>query len=76
VLHAVDEDDPDRLIEFCEWFLHTCDERESFPDFTVWSDKATYKLSTTVNGNSCVYWATENLHVTEEQAVHVPGVLV
>jgi hypothetical protein len=23
-----------------------------------------------------VYWATENLHVTEEQAVHVPGVLV
>jgi hypothetical protein len=24
------EDDPDHLMEFCEWFLHMCDERECF----------------------------------------------
>jgi hypothetical protein len=42
-----------------------CDEKESFPDFIVWSDEATFKFNGTVNQHNCVYRASENLHVTE-----------
>jgi hypothetical protein len=54
LLHAMIEDDPDRQIEFCEWFLHMHDVRESFPDFIVWSDEATFKYIVTLSQHSCV----------------------
>jgi hypothetical protein len=72
----MNEDYPDSRMEFCEWFLHKCDERESFPGFIVWSDEATFKLNGTVSQHNCVHWATENPHVTEERAVNLPGVSV
>jgi hypothetical protein len=53
-----------------------CDERESSPDFIVWSDEDTFKLNGTVNHHNCVYQATENPRVTEERAVNLPGVSV
>ncbi|KAJ4439285.1 hypothetical protein ANN_07406 [Periplaneta americana] len=30
LVHALNEDDPDRRLEFCEWFLNMCDEREDW----------------------------------------------
>ena len=30
VVHALNEDDEDRRLQFCEWFLHKCDERKDF----------------------------------------------
>jgi hypothetical protein len=36
-------------MEFSELLLHTCDVRQPFPDFIVWSDEATFKLNGTVN---------------------------
>ena len=27
--HALNDDDPDRWLQFCEWFLHKCDEKEN-----------------------------------------------
>jgi hypothetical protein len=45
----MNEDDPDRGMEFFECFLLMCDERKYFPDCTVWFDEATFKLSATVS---------------------------
>jgi hypothetical protein len=61
-------------MEFCGWFLHMCDERQSFPDFFVWSHEAIFKISGTVNQHNCVYWTTKNSQVTEQQAVNLAGV--
>jgi hypothetical protein len=44
----MNENNPDRPVEFCEWFLHMRDERESSPYFIVWSDEATFKINGTV----------------------------
>jgi hypothetical protein len=66
LLHALNEDDPDCQMEFCECFFYMCDERESFPNFIVWSDEANFKLNGTVNQHSYVYSATENPRVTFE----------
>ena len=30
LFHALNEEDPDRRLQFCEWFLHKGDEREDF----------------------------------------------
>ncbi|KAJ4439897.1 hypothetical protein ANN_08026 [Periplaneta americana] len=54
LLHALNEDDPDRLLEFCEWFLNMCDEREDFQDLIVWSDEAIFKLKGKINRHNCL----------------------
>jgi hypothetical protein len=49
-----------------------CDRRESFPHFTVWSDKAAFHLKYTLNRQNWVYWAIEKPNVIEE-AVNLSG---
>ncbi|KAJ4430139.1 hypothetical protein ANN_22349 [Periplaneta americana] len=75
-VHALNEDDPDKRLEFCEWFLNMCDEREDFQDLIVWSDEATFKLNGTINRHNCVYWTNENPHIFQEKGVNLPGVTV
>ena len=41
LVHALNEDDPDRRLQFCEWSLHKCDEREDFQDSIVRSEETT-----------------------------------
>jgi hypothetical protein len=41
LLHAANEDDPDRSVQFCEWFQHKAHEYEGFVSKIVWSDEAT-----------------------------------
>jgi hypothetical protein len=72
----MNEDDPGRRLEFCEWFCTCVVEMYFFPDLIVWSDEATFKLNGTVSQHNCVYWSHENPHVTEEAAVHLPGISV
>jgi hypothetical protein len=72
----MNEEEQGRRMEFFEWFLHMCDERESFPDLIVYSDEATFKFNCTASRHNCVYWATENPRVTEERAISPPGTLV
>ena len=76
LVHTLNEDDPDRQVQFCEWFLHKCDERENFQDSIVWSDEATFKLNGTINRHNCVYWANENPNIIEEKTINLPGVAV
>ncbi|KAJ4429538.1 hypothetical protein ANN_21707 [Periplaneta americana] len=76
LVHAINEDDPDRRLDFREWLLNMCNETEDFQDLIVWSDEDTLKLNGTINRHNCVYWANENPHIFQEKTVNLPGVTV
>ena len=76
LIHALNEDDPDRRAEFCEWYLGKCEEDAAFPSKIVWSDEASFKLNGSINRHNCTYWAPENPHVTMEHHLNLPGVTV
>ncbi|XP_076322842.1 uncharacterized protein LOC143231904 isoform X2 [Tachypleus tridentatus] len=76
LVHALNEDDPDRRVEFCEWYLARCAGDDEFPLKIVWSDESTFKLNGSINRHNCTYWATENPHVTEEHHLNLSGVTV
>jgi hypothetical protein len=60
LLHAMEEDEPDRPFEFYERFLHMCDGSVPFLDLIICPDEATYKLNGNVNQHNCVFWSDEN----------------
>jgi len=76
LLHALNEDDPERRVQYCEWFQNMIRENEEFVGKMVWSDEAQFKLNGTGNQQNCVYWAPENPHVHEEKEVNLPGLNV
>lgn len=76
LLHAMNEDDPDRRVEYCEWFERMVRVDEEFAGKFVWSDEAQFKLNGTVNRHNCVYWAPDNPHVHVDKAVNLPGLTV
>ena len=41
LVHTLNDDDPDRRVEYCEWYLEQCNENARFPTEIVWSDEAT-----------------------------------
>jgi hypothetical protein len=71
----MNEDNPDRRMQYCEWFQHM-HEDEEFVGKMVWSDEAQFKLNGTVNRHNCVYWAAENPHIHVDKAVNLPGLNV
>ena len=73
--HAINDDDPDRRMQFCEWFQQMVNEDEEFVMKFVWSDEAQFKLNGTVIRHNCVYWAPENLHVHVDTAVNLLGLM-
>ena len=72
----LNEDDPDRRAEFCEWFVNICDEDENFQDIILWTDEAQFKLSGEVNKHNCVYYSTDNPHLLMQKPLNDPGVMV
>jgi len=76
LLHALNEDDPDRRCEFADIFLKLVAEDSSFLDRIVWTDEATFKLNGHVNRHNCVYYATENPHIVITQEMNAPGIVV
>ena len=75
LLHAINDDDPDRRMQFCEWFQQMVNEAEDFVTKIVWSDEVQFKLNGSVNRHNCncVYWVPENLHVRVGKAINLPG---
>ena len=67
LVRAINDDDPDRRLQFCERYLHKCDERD-FQGSIVWSDEITFKHNCTINRHNCVYWANENPNIFEERS--------
>ena len=76
LIHALNEDDLDRRVQFCEWYLDKSAEDAAFPEKIVWSDEAIFKLNGSINRHNCTYWALQNLHVTMEHHLNLPGVTV
>ena len=76
LVHALNEDDPDRRIEFCEWYRARCADDNTFSMKIIWSDEATFKLNGSINRHNCSYWAQENPHLTVERHLNLPGVTV
>ena len=76
LLHALNEDDPDRRCEFASIFLNKLEEDSSLLDRIVWADEAIFKLNGHVNRHNCVYYATENPHAIITQELNSPGITV
>ena len=76
LLHALNEDDPDKRLKFCENFVHFCEESPDYPDRILWTDEACFKLNGHVNRHNCVYWEDENPRRVIEREVNVSGVTV
>uniref|UniRef100_A0A0L8I0P7 Transposase Tc1-like domain-containing protein n=1 Tax=Octopus bimaculoides TaxID=37653 RepID=A0A0L8I0P7_OCTBM len=76
LIHGLLEDDPDRQLQFSEIMLKKIEENPGILDNIVWSDEASFKLSGHINRHNCVYWYSENMHLTLEQQLNQPGVNV
>jgi len=60
LVQELNEDDPDRRIEFCETMMNKIDEDPPFLYNIVFSDKATFTLKGKVNRHNCRYWSDTN----------------
>ena len=76
LVHALNDDDPDRRVQYCEWYLERCNEDAHFSTKIVWSDEATFKLNGSINRHNCTYWGPENPHVMVDHHVNLPGITV
>ncbi|XP_014768026.1 uncharacterized protein LOC106867617 [Octopus bimaculoides] len=74
LIQALNQDDPDRRVQFCKWYLDKFAEDATFPKKILWSDEATFKLNGSVNRHNCTYWARENPHFTMKHHLNLPGV--
>ena len=75
-LHAMNEDDTDRRLEYCGWFESMMRDDESLAGKVDRSDEAHFKPNGTVNRHNCVYWSSENPHIHLEEHVNLPGLTV
>jgi transposase len=76
LLQALNEDDPDRRVEFCEWILDSIQEDSTLLDRILWTDEACFQINDRVTRHNCVYWTDTNPHLIIEQEMHVPKVVV
>ena len=60
--HELNEDDPDRRMEFCEDMMTRCNADPEFVNKIIFSDEATFCLNGAVNRQNCRYWAPQNPH--------------
>lgn len=76
LVQELNEDDPDRRIEYCETFLSLLENEPDLVHRVIWSDEAVFKLNGHINRHNSVYWATENPNVTWEHAMQAEGLTV
>jgi hypothetical protein len=74
--HAINEDDPDRRMEFCEWYLIRHEGNPDFSKSVLWTDEACSKLNGRVNRHNCVCWSDTYPHEIIQEELNVPGVTV
>jgi hypothetical protein len=76
LLQALNEDDPDRRMEFCEWILDSTQDDLILLDRILWTDEAIFQVNGRINRHNCVYWSDTNVHLIIEQELNVPQVIV
>lgn len=62
LLHELNEDDPDRRMQFCATMMEMIDDNPNFLNNILFSDEATFCLNGFVNRHNCRYWSSENPH--------------
>ncbi|EFN70920.1 Transposable element Tc3 transposase, partial [Camponotus floridanus] len=60
LIHELNEDDPDRRIDFCETLMNRINADNNFSRRIVFSDEATFELNGNVNRHNMRYWNSEN----------------
>ncbi|CAF3907141.1 unnamed protein product [Rotaria sp. Silwood2] len=76
LLQALNEDDPDRRLEFCEWLLDSARDDPTLLDRILWTDEASFQTNGHVNKHNCIYWSDTNPHFIIEQELNVPRLIV
>jgi transposase len=76
LLHALNDDDPDRHCEFADIFLNLLADNSSLPNRIIWTDEATFKLNGHVNRHNFFYYVVENPHIVITHEINVPGIIV
>ncbi|CAF0972421.1 unnamed protein product [Rotaria sp. Silwood1] len=76
LLQSLNEDDPDRRLEFCEWILNSTEKDQTLLDQILRTDEAIFKINGRINRHNCVYWSDANPHFIIEQELNVPQVIV
>lgn len=72
LVHELNEDDPDRRLQFCDAISHEIDRDPLFVFKTCFSDECTFFLNGLVNRHNCRYWCKENPHVFRESHTQFP----
>ena len=73
---ALNEDDPDRRVQFAEDFLSRAAQNPDLLRLVIWSDEAMFKLNGHVNRHNSVYWSSTNPHRNMEISQQGPGAMV
>lgn len=66
LIQELNDDDPDRRIQFCERVMDLCHANPGFHRRILFSDEATFCLNGTVNRQNCRYWSRGNPHWVAE----------
>ena len=76
VLHAIQQDDMDRHVEFCQWALQTIEDDDNFLNTLIFSDEAIFRMNGHVNKQNCRIWGTEEPSVFVEEPLQSEKVMV
>uniref|UniRef100_A0A8D9AAQ2 Histone-lysine N-methyltransferase SETMAR n=1 Tax=Cacopsylla melanoneura TaxID=428564 RepID=A0A8D9AAQ2_9HEMI len=72
LIHALNEDDPDRRVQFCDQMLGMIQENNNIVEQICFSDESTFFLNGSLHRHNCRYWSTENNHVTRVNHTQYP----
>lgn len=72
LLHELNEDDPDRRLNFCETMMERLNRNPDLLRNILFSDESTFHLNGEVNRHNCRYWAQENPHWMREHRTQHP----
>ena len=72
LVQELNEDDPDRRLEFCELMMNRINAAPNFLNNIVFSDEATFQLNGEVNRHNCRYWSDHNPHWMLEAHTQYP----
>lgn len=72
LVHELNEDDPDRRLQFCELFSEQLVTNPNLIYNICFSDECTFMLNGGVNTHNCRYWSDTNSHWYREAHTQYP----
>ncbi|EZA52475.1 hypothetical protein X777_08646 [Ooceraea biroi] len=75
LVQELNEDDPNRRVDFCETMMLQINDNPAFVSNIVFSDEATFQLNGHVNRHNCRFWFRENPHWMLEAHTQYPAKL-